>query len=385
MTLFRSFIQGGFECSTLCFPGGRRLDLIETTGHARHAELDYQALGALGIHTVRDAARWHLIEAFPGCYDWSSFLPQLHAASRTETQVIWDLCHYGVPDHIDIWSHSFAEQFASFARAVAVFVRDHCADIPIYCPINEISYWAFAGGEAAHFAPGGFRRGAELKRQLVRACVAASEAIRQVDSRARLLHADPLINVVPAHTLDVTRAESATHSQYHAWDMIGGMAHEDLGGSQGFLDVIGVNFYPHNQWYLDGPGIGVGSPGYKSFRALLADVYDRYRRPVLIAETGAEGDARASWFRYICDETAAAVAQGIPVLGICMYPITHYPGWEDDRPCATGVLGFANDAGHRPLDVVSAGELAFQQLRFEILMSERPAPGDDAATSTCTA
>jgi hypothetical protein len=39
-------------------------------------------------------------------------------------------------------------------------------------------------------------RGPELKRQLARAAIAAIEAVRSVDSRARFVQAEPLINVV---------------------------------------------------------------------------------------------------------------------------------------------------------------------------------------------
>ena len=61
-------------------------------------------MAELDLRTVRDGLRWHLIETPPGHYDWSSFLPMLRAATAAGVQVIWDLCHYGWPDDIDIWS-----------------------------------------------------------------------------------------------------------------------------------------------------------------------------------------------------------------------------------------------------------------------------------------
>ena len=67
--IFRSFMQGGFECSALRLPDGRRRDLLESTGHAHHALADFQALARLGIHTVRDGVRWHRVERQDGLFD----------------------------------------------------------------------------------------------------------------------------------------------------------------------------------------------------------------------------------------------------------------------------------------------------------------------------
>src|SRR5579871_410094 len=95
---FKTFFMGGFECSTHRRRDGRRLDMIGATGHDRFALQDYTALAQLGIHTVRDGIRWHLIESKPGQYDFSSVRPMLYAARRAGVQVIWDIFHYGWPD-----------------------------------------------------------------------------------------------------------------------------------------------------------------------------------------------------------------------------------------------------------------------------------------------
>lgn len=145
-SLFNSFFLGGFECSSHSRQDGRRLDLLASTKHDRLAAQDYQQLAEYGIRAVRDGIRWHLIERSAGRYDWSSFLPMLHAARDGGVQVIWDLCHYGWPDEIDIWKPEFVERFARFAGAAARLVRDETDAVPFFCPINEISYFAWAGG-----------------------------------------------------------------------------------------------------------------------------------------------------------------------------------------------------------------------------------------------
>ena len=82
---------------------------------------------------------------------------------------------------------------------------------------------------------------------------------------------------------------------------------------------------------------------------MLAEVHQRYGRPLLIAETGAEGPARAAWLEHVADQVGRALRQGVPVQGICLYPVLDYPGWDDDRLCPTGLFGVADGAGHRAL------------------------------------
>ena len=67
--LFRSFVMGGGESSSHRREDGRQLDLIAATRHDEQALEDYELLRTHGIGTVRDALRWHLIEAAPGRYD----------------------------------------------------------------------------------------------------------------------------------------------------------------------------------------------------------------------------------------------------------------------------------------------------------------------------
>ena len=80
-----------------------------------------------------------LIERRLGQYDWSSLLPMLRAARREGVQAVWDLCHYGVPHDLDIWSPAFIDRFAAFVRAAARLVRDETNEVPVWCSMNEIS------------------------------------------------------------------------------------------------------------------------------------------------------------------------------------------------------------------------------------------------------
>jgi len=349
--LFQSFLQGGFECSTHRRAHDRkRVDVVATSHHDVLARYDYAELAKLGILTVRDGLRWHLIEREPGRYDWSSLDRQLAAAKATGTEVIWDLLHYGWPDDIDIWTPVFVTRFAAFAAAAARHIGPAApGERRFYAPVNEISFFAWGGGDAAYLNPFARGRGYELKVQLARASIAAMEAILEVDPAARFVHADPVINVItdPGRPHDAPAAEGHRLAQYQAWDMIAGKAWPQIGGRDALLDIVGVNFYHNNQWIHGGPPLSYDDPLSKPLHAILADAYARYGRPIFIAETGIEGSARPDWLRMILHEVKIARSLGVPVEGVCLYPILDHPGWDDDRYCPNGLLACSEDITER--------------------------------------
>ncbi len=384
--LFDTFFLGGFECAShRRGDDNRRLDLIEACAHDRFAAADYAALRRHGIRSVRDGLRWHRIEAEPRHFDFSSFLPMLRAArgdgaDGQRTQVVWDLCHYGYPDHVDIWRPSFVDAFARFARATATVVRQETDAVPFYCVVNEASYWSWAGGEHGLISPLATGRGLELKHQLTRAAIAGIEAIRDVDSRARFVQTDPLIRTHPGSPDHVEAAASYNRAQFDGWLLLTGELWPGLGGDPRYLDIVGVNHYSDNQWEHGGDGhgrtIAPADPRFRPLRELLADVAAKFpQRPILVAETGAEADARTPWLRYVGDEVIAALQAGVPIEGVCLYPVADYPGWTDERHCPTGLVGYAGPDGRRPVCTALADELTRQQQRVaQAVSAARPAP-----------
>lgn len=372
----KSFFGGGFECSTHKRRSGKRLDLIAATKHDQFADQDYRRFQEQGLRVAREGVRWHLVEAKPGHYDFSSVLPIVQAASATDTQVIWDLCHFGWPDHLDIFKPEFVESLASYGAAFADWLANEMSGTGFFVPMNEISFFSWAGGDEGSMFPFVKGRGFELKAQLVRATIETIKAIRTTHLSARFVQIDPIVHVVadPKHPEEREAAEAYRLSQFQAWDMLMGRLCPELGGGEDYLDIIGVNFYPHNQWFYNlkdfrrirkfRPVLRT-NPLYRPFREMLREVHERFQRPLFIAETGAEGRLRRGWLRYVCQETQAAIAADTPVQGICLYPIVNHPGWLDDRHCDNALWDYPDEHGNREIYKPLAAELRHWRKTFE--------------------
>ncbi len=368
--MFPSFFMGGFECSTHVLRGGKRLDLVESTQHDRFAHEDYQRLKEQGIQTVRDGTRWHRIESRRGRYHFSSLAPLVDAANAKEMVVIWDLLHFGWPDHYDIFSAEFVPRFVDYVRATAEWLLRNAQGPFWFTPVNEISFVSWAGGSVGYLNPHALKRGMELKVQLVRCALSAMGAIRDVIPDARFTLVDPLIHCVPTpgRAEEVELAVERNESTFEAWNMLRGKAWPQLGGDARQAHLIGVNFYPHNQWLLSEEGrdfLRRSHPSYKPFREMLVETYARFQTPLYVSETGTEDEDRVPWFRYVCEETAAAMEQGVPIEGICLYPIVNHPGWDNDRHCYNGLWDYAGADGNRDVYEPLLAEIHRWQPIFE--------------------
>ncbi len=375
--VFKGFLMGGFECSTHRNYKGKRIDVIAGTRHDEFAEADYARLMSAEMKTARDGVRWHLIEREPYKYDFSSITNQVRAAKQTGIQIIWDLFHYGYPEDLDIFSPEFPIRFAGFAEAFTKFLLSENSETPFFCPVNEISFFSWIAGDVGMFFPFERGRGDELKRQLIRSSIAAIDKIRAVCPNARFVQTDPAIRVTVSPKFPNARrdAENYHQSQFHAIDMLIGKRAPELGGSEKYLDIIGLNYYYNNQWrHPSGRRILRGNKDYKPFNQILSEWFARYRRPVLIAETGIEDEARPDWFRYISEEVRAAQSNDILIEGICLYPVINHPGWDDNRHCYNGLWDYPDEAGQREIYQPFAEEIEKQkeeQKEFETLENNR--------------
>ena len=369
---FASFFQAGFECSSHRRRDGVRLDLIRATGHDKHILYDYRLCKELGFGTVRDGLRWHLIEKLPGKYDWSSWLPALEAAEEVGLQIIWDLFHYGSPDCVDQGGPDFAQRFTEFAIAALEVQQSVTRQPPLVCPLNEINFLSWAVDDG-YFPQVGPDETGWFKRQLVRTAIMAARAIKQHWPGATIVWAEPLIHVAPhdRRRQTIRRARDNLQGMYEAYDWIMGLAEPEFGGDPSLVDVVGWNFYPHNQWYWNGPTIPMGHHEYRPLADMIVEMCQRYGKPVFLSETGAEGSGKPSWLHYVCNEVRDAMVRGADVSGICWYPITAYPGWDNSRHAETGLFSTVVANGSRHVDQRLLAEFERQREEFAEMEGER--------------
>ena len=334
---FRSFWWGGYECTDQLNCFGNRVDFLPLTGHLQLIDADYAALEQFQVRTVREGIRWAQIEKTPYQYDFSTVQLMLAAGQRHGIQQVWDLCHFGYPDDLTPLHPLFARRFAALCRAFVNFYRSQRPhDVLIVTPINEVSFISWLGGEACGTSPYCHNQGWDVKYGLMRAYIEGAHALREADPSIRILTTEPLISIVPPHHAaprERRDAREAHRNQFQATDILSGRFCPELGGHPDLLDIIGFNYYHDNQWQLS-PHQKMGwndlnpDPRWVPLRQLLREAHQRYGRPFALTETSHPGVDRPQWWRMIGQECAAVLREGLPLWGICLYPIVDRPDWD---------------------------------------------------------
>jgi len=333
---FRSFFIGGFEGADHVNGDGVALDLNALTGHAFQLRGDYRRARALGMREIRESVGWR-VTGSGARPDFRRALAMVAEANRHDMAIAWTLWHYGFPPHVDPFSSSLPERFADFAFAFAnaiASVSEH--DVWIN-PINEISFLTWLLTETAALAP--FRgdrteHAHALKRNLVRAAILATAAVRQVIPGARFFHTDPIIHVDAPHQRDdlTADARAATQSQFEAWDLFTARDFAAEVPVAKRVHLLGANYYHASQWEVGTRkplAWHLNDPRRLGLAGMLERVGERYALPVAITETSHVGAGRSEWMRHVGAELRRARADGIRCEGVCLYPLIDRPDWDE--------------------------------------------------------
>lgn len=342
---FRSFWMGGYEGSDHVNGAGVPLDMVASTGHDQRLDADYRRARRLGLLSLRESIGWRLAETAPGRWDLSRAVHMARAAQRQGVQLLWTLMHYGVPHDLTLLDDALIPRFAAFAAEVARVLRPLCDGPRVYTPINEISFLTWAASATNQMGPAGLphhsgqdvtTEGYLLKQRLVRAALAGMDAIRSVDPEARFLHIEPVVYIVPQTDAPehIELAERLSGYQWQTFDMLAGRNEPHLGGHPEALDWLGVNHYHTSQWEVPSDQRlewHLRDPRRQPLSVLLGDAWQRYGRPLVVAETGHVGVGRAAWLHEAAAEAQAAQAMGVPLAGVCLYPLLDRPAWNDPQ------------------------------------------------------
>jgi hypothetical protein len=374
--MFRSFFLAGFEGSTGYNRHGHWFDQVVATGHDKTVDEDYRQLAELDIHAARETIRWPLVDLGRGRYDFSTVEPFVEAARRHGVEVIWDLFHYGYPQGLDLWSEEFPKRFADYCYAVGRYIARRTEGTCAFTPVNEPSFMAYAAGEKGLFAPHVTGRGWDLKVALTRAAIAGINALWAACPGARIVNVDPLCRVACPFDSPELEGEARDFNErlvFQSWDMLCGRLLPELGGSREHLDIVGINYYWTNQWELgsapqaDGviPPLADDDPRRWPLSALVRSVWERYGGEVMITETSHIGDSRGRWLREVAQESEELLQDGVPLRGVCLYPILGMPEWHD--PEIWTPMGLWDPVCHRE----PCGERLICEPMLEALQSVR--------------
>ena len=338
MTPLAGFWMGGYEGADHVNADGVALDLVVSSGHLARLDEDHRRAAGAGLRVVRESIGWRLSEAPGGAIDLSRALEVQASARRHGLQVAWTLMHYGLPADLSLHDDALIPRLARFAAEVARTIG-----AAVYTPVNEIGFLAWCASQQGLLAPPNAGAAGDLhdsrisgwavKRRLAAATIAAVRAMRALQPACRFMHVEPVVHVVAPVDRPGLAAEAARVAawQWQAWDMIVGRAEPALGGDASLLDIVGVNHYHSSQWELETER-RLDWAGRDARRLplgeLLSRAWQRYGRPLVVAETSHVGVGRAAWLHEVCHEVRRLRRTGVPVQGLTLYPLTDRPDWQ---------------------------------------------------------
>jgi beta-glucosidase/6-phospho-beta-glucosidase/beta-galactosidase len=335
---FKSFWMAGYECTDQINAFGNRVDFLKITSHLSKIDDDYKDLNLLKIKTVREGIRWSIVEKVPYQYDFSMVREMILAGKRNNIQQLWDICHFGFPDDLTPLHPMFARRFAAVCRAFVKFYREIDSDSDlIITPINEVSFLSWLGGDVRGTSPFCLGQGWEVKYHLMKAYIEAIEAMKAEDSTIRIMTTEPLVNITHGEFATQEEIENALtlhDAQFQVTDILSGRMCPELRGKPEYLDILGYNFYYNNQWILETHEYlewkkECNDERFVLLHKLLNRAYQRYHRPFVITETSHPREHRPLWTEMIIEQCALTLKTGLPLWGVCWYPIIDRPDWDN--------------------------------------------------------
>jgi beta-glucosidase/6-phospho-beta-glucosidase/beta-galactosidase len=351
---------GAFEST---FLPSHDIDVAETSSHATRWRADLDANLAVGVNRFRYPLRWHRIERERGRYDWSETDDVLGYLGERQAEPIVDLLHHtSYPQWLTdgFRDRAFPAAYLSFTEAVATrypWLRS-------YTLFNEPLATLFLAGHEALWPPydhgvDGFVR---LARNVLPAVSAAASCFRELLPEASHIWIDTCEHHAGTPGGPANYAAWANDRRHVLLDLAIG---HDLNPSRPFLaamleagaepllslppiqvDVLGLDYYCHSEWWYEEGSGRAPSPHPVGFAAVAEQYARRYQLPMLLSETNIRGlpSDRASWLRYMLEQYQIAVSMGVPLSGFCWFPSVDSCDWDSllarpgGRPDPVGVL-----------------------------------------------
>ncbi|WP_127571199.1 glycosyltransferase [Georgenia faecalis] len=357
-------LVAGFEST---YVPGAGLDAFDLTLHTATWREDLDAVLTAGVRHLRYPLLWHRIESEPGVYDWREADAVLgHLRDRGAVPIVDLVHHTSYPDWLTdgFRGGDFGPAFVRYAEAVAT----RYPWLPAYTLFNEPFATLFLAGHEGLWPPydkgdAGFAR---LLGSVLPALSRAAALWRELLPDAQHVW----IDTAEHHTgvgPGADYAAVANDRRHIALDLALG---HDLrldrpylrqlveAGGEGLLtleplrvDVLGLDYYSHSEWFYDAEGGHAPSPGPVGLAEVIAQYGDRYGLPMMVSETNVRGlpSDRVSWLRYVMEQYEVALERGYPLHGLCWFPQVSSCDWDTllalsrGRADPVGVVDLADD------------------------------------------
>jgi beta-glucosidase/6-phospho-beta-glucosidase/beta-galactosidase len=301
--------------------------------------------------------RWHRIEREPKAFDW-----------RATDEVLGHLRDNGMRPIVDLVHHTsyprwlrrgfLDRQFPkAYLRYVEAFARRY-PWIEEYTLLNEPFTTFLLCGQIGVWPPHlrGLSGFLTLAMNVFPAVAQASRMYRELLPEARHVYVEPCERHSAAGPEAERHAAFANDRRFFLLDLLLGRPLDRnrpfvrativAGGARlldmepGHVDVVGLDYYAHNQWHwLDAAGTGSNrSPAPTPLADLIREYWDRYGLPCALTETNIRGFApdRASWLKYTLEQCERACDAGVPFEGYCWFPFVDSCDWDSQLTRSDG-------------------------------------------------
>jgi beta-glucosidase/6-phospho-beta-glucosidase/beta-galactosidase len=323
------------------------IDVLETTEHVLRWREDLQLLRSCGVREIRYPVRWHRIETEPGRFDWRETDQALGHLQDTGIRAIVDLVHH---TSYPRWIEHFADP--AFGPALLRYVRafaEHYPDVEAYTIFNEPFTTFLLCGETGIWPPRlhGVEGFLAVARNVFPALTEASRLLHELLPAARHVYVEACERHSSSSPAGARFAEWTNDRRFFLTDLFVGRELDrsrpflaDVvarGGADlleveaGAIDVLGLDYYAHNQWQWTDAAVGTTSPSAPdSLADVIVEYWERYRLPCIVGETNIRGfpSDRATWLKYTLEQCERARDAGVPIEGYCWFPFIDSCDWD---------------------------------------------------------